>query len=172
MNPNKAVSANSKGIVVTFLDVNKHKFVYYNNNDVVKDIQINGTVKYQNLETVEFNKTQKRLYEQAVYGFKTLSYETIMEMKPQQIKRFQETHNKAKAIINEYKQEISNNKIDALLASLFPKSGIVKQMLNIKGTDPSIKIPISLKDLKITPRMLAEKLVEYGVLPQNFFKLT
>lgn len=172
MNPNKTISANSKGIVITFTDVNKHKFVYYNDNEFVKNIQIQGTAKYQNLETFEFNKTQKRLYEQAVYGFKTLANETIMEMKPQQIKRFQEIHNRAKAVINSYKQEISNDRINALLSKLFPKSNLVKQILDVKGVDPSIKIPISLKDLKITPRMLAEKLVEQGVLPQNFFKLT
>ena len=32
MNPNKTISANSKGINISFGDVNKHKFVYYDNS--------------------------------------------------------------------------------------------------------------------------------------------
>ncbi len=68
MNPNKVISANSKGITITFRDVNKHKFVYYSNNDYVRKIQLHGTTKYQKLEHTDFNKSQKRLYNVAVYG--------------------------------------------------------------------------------------------------------
>ena len=172
MNPNKTISANSKGITISFVDVNKHQFIYYNNNnDVVKSIQRKGTVKYQELEKSDFNKLQQHLYNQAVYGLKSFPNQVIMEMKTEKIRTIHDTHVRAKHVINNYKQEVANVGIDAFLSKLFPNSPIVKQMLNVKGTDPAIKIPMSLRDLKITPLMLAKKLVEYKVLPENFFNL-
>lgn len=172
MNPNKTISANSKGITINFGDVNKHKFVYYNNNnEVVKRIQLNGTTKYQSIQQPEFNKIQERLYTQAVYGLKAIPNEVLMEMRVEAIRNIQSIHTRAKHVINNYKQEQSNSMVDSFLSKLFPKSPIIKQMLNVKGTDPMIKVPISLKDLKITKHMLAQKLVEFKVLPENFFNL-
>ena len=172
MNPNKTISANSKGITINFGDVNKHKFVYYNNNnDVVKNIQLHGTVKYQKIHHPEFNKIQERLYTEAVYGLKAIPNEVLMEMRVEVIRNIQNIHTRAKHVINNYKQEINNNNVDAFLSKLFPKSPIIKQMLNVKGTDPMIKVPMSLRDLKITKNMLAQKLIEFKVLPENFFNL-
>ena len=172
MNPNKTVSANSKGITISFGDVNKHQFIYYNNsNNAVKKIQIDGKAKYQQFERPEFNKIQKQLYTQALHGLKTFKHEEVMQMDPQKIKEIETVHLRAKHIINDFKQEVSNKKVDSFLSMLFPNSPVVKQMLCIKGTDPFIKVPTSLRDLKITPSMLAKKLVEYKVLPENFFNL-
>ena len=53
-NPHKTVSANSKGIVVSFGDVNKHKFIKYEPT-AVEQIQLYGTVKYQKIEQVGCN---------------------------------------------------------------------------------------------------------------------
>jgi len=172
MNPNKTISANSKGLTITFGDVNKHQFVYYNNsNKTVKTIQIDGKTKYQQFEKPEFNKIQQQLYSQALHGIKVFKHEDVMQMDVEKIREIENTHLRAKHIINQFKQEVSNKKVDGLLAMLFPNSPIVKQMLCVKGTDPFIKVPTSLKDLKITPTMLAKKLVEYKVLPENFFNL-
>lgn len=171
MNPNKTISANSKGITISFGDVNRHKFVYYSNNDYVRKIQQNGTVKYQSLEAPEFNTVQQHLYNQAVYGLKYFPNEVIMEMKAEKIRNIQEIHNRAKHIINNYKQEVASENVDLFLLKLFPKSPVIKQMVSTKGTDPFIKVNISLKDLKISPLMLAKRLVEYNVLPKNFFNL-
>jgi len=171
MNPNKTISANSKGITITFGDVNKHKFVYYNNNDVVKNIQVHGKNMYQNIEEFGFNKIQQKLYAETVYGLKAIPNEVLMEMRVEAIRKIQARHARAKEVINNYKQEVSNNNIDTLLAKLFPKSPIVKEMIKVKGVESDIKCFISLKDLKISPKMLAERLIKFKVLPENFFKL-
>jgi hypothetical protein len=171
MNPNKTISANSKGITINFGDVNRHKFVYYSNNDVVRKIQQNGTTKYQFLEAPEFNKVQQHLYNQVVYGLKSFPNEIIMEMKAEKLRSIHETHIRAKHVINNYKQEVASKTVDSFLLKLFPNSPIIKQMVSTKGTDPAIKVTTSLKDLKITPAMLAQKLVNHDVLPKNFFNL-
>jgi|688.fasta_scaffold716341_1 hypothetical protein len=171
MNPNKTVSANSKGITINFGDVNRHQFVYYSNNDKVRKIQQNGTVKYQSLEAPEFNRIQQHLYNQAVYGLKSFPNEVIMEMKAEKIRNIQAIHSRAKHVINDYKQEVAAETVDSFLMKFFPKSPIVKQMINTRGTDPFIKVTTSLRDLKITPNMLAKRLVHHNVLPENFFNL-
>lgn len=171
MNPNKIISANSKGISIKFGNVNKRKFVYYNDNNTVKNIQIYGKNTYQNVEEFGFNKIQQQLYAQAVYGLKSIPNEVLMEMRVEAIRTIQRRHLKAKEVINNYKQEVSNKKVDDFLAKLFPKSPIIKQMLNVKGIDPNIQCFISLKELGISPKMLAERFVKFKVLPENFFKL-
>ena len=76
-NPNKTISANSKGIVVSFGDVNKHKFIKYELT-VVTQIQLYGTVKYQKIEQSGFNSTQEKLFAEAMYG---LNFYTAAEIK-------------------------------------------------------------------------------------------
>lgn len=170
MNPNKTISANSKGITINFGDVNKHKFVYYNNNqDIIKIRKFNK--KYQITEEFGFNKTQKKLYVEAVYGLKSIPNEVLMEMRVQTIRNIQLKHKKAKEIINSYKLEVSNTMIDNFLLKMFPKSPVIKKMTDIKGIDSSIDCTLSFKDLKISSKMIAERLVKHNILPENFFNL-
>lgn len=171
MNLNKTISANSKGILISFRDVNKHKFVYYSNNEDVRKIQQNGASKYQTVEHSEFNKVQQLLYNQAVYGLKSIPNEVLMQMQTTDIRAIETTHSKAKTVINEYKQEVSNSIVDSFFLKLFPKSNVTKAIVNTKGTDSSIGVNLSLRDLKITPHMLAERLMRFNVLPENFFNL-
>jgi hypothetical protein len=166
MNQSKTISANSKGITINFGDVNKHKFVYYDQSKFV-----NNKTNYQAVEEIGFNKVQQRLYAEAVYGLKAIPHEVLMEMRVERIRTIQAIHARAKEVINHYKQEVSNEIVDGYLSSVFPKSPIIKQMLNVRGTDSMIKCNLSLKDLKITPKMLSYRLIKHSILPENFFKL-
>ena len=156
MNPNKVISANSKGIIISFRDVNKQKFVYYNDNPVVN----HKSTPKKITKNFGLNQLQHRQYNQVVYGLKAIPQEVLMEMKTEAIKRIHNQHLKAKEIINNFKQEVSNQLVDNLLMKLFPRSTVAKQMRNVKGYDRSIKCNISLKDLEITPVILSKKLVE------------
>jgi hypothetical protein len=170
MNPNKSINSNSRGILISYDDQKRHFLNYEPKREVVKSTQINGNARYQQ-KLFEFNRAQLKLYNEAVYGFKAYSNEVVMEMRPHHIKRIQSIHGKAKEVINEYKLEIANAEIDSFLSKLFPKSKIAKAIVDVKGVDTSVKIPLSLKDLKITSESLAKRLVQYKVLPENFFNL-
>jgi hypothetical protein len=85
-NPNKTISANSKGIVVSFGDVNKHRFIKYEST-AVQQIQLYGTVKYQKIEETGFNPTQEKLYAEAMYGLNFYTAEEIKVM-PAEKKRY------------------------------------------------------------------------------------
>jgi len=73
-------------------------------------------------------------------------------------------------VINRWKQEIVNEKMDNLLMNMFPKSPIVKQMVGIEADD-TIKCNFSFKDLGLNQIKIAQKLVSLNLLPQNFFDL-
>ena len=170
MNPNKTILANPRGILISYDDQKRHFLNYEPKREIVKSTQINGNSRYQE-KVFEFNRTQLKLYNEAVYGFKAYSNEVVMEMRPHHIKRIQSIHRKAKEVINEYKLEIANAEMDSFLSKLFPNSKIAQAIVNIKGVDTSVKIPLSLKDLKITSESLAKRLVQCNVLPENFFNL-
>ena len=172
MNPNKTISANSKGINISFGDVNKHKFVYYDNSrEAIKKIQLEGRSKYQEFEKPEFNKCQQTIYSQIVYGLKSISNEVLMEMPSGKIREIELLHKRAKLAINRYKQEVANQEVNTFLIKLFPKSPIVKQMTAVNGSDDYLTTTLTLRDLKITKTMLAKKLISLNILPENFFNL-
>lgn len=170
-NPNKTISANSKGIVVSFGDVNKHKFIKYELTAVTQ-IQLYGTVKYQKIEHSGFNSTQEKLFAEAMYG---LNFYTAAEIKVMPVEKKRHVivlYTRVQKILNIWKQEIIGKQVDYFFAILFPNSPFTKFLLENEFYDKNLECPISLKDLGVTSeKLIAEKLVESRLLPYNFFKL-
>jgi hypothetical protein len=59
--------------------------------------------------------------------------------------------------------------VDKFMMAFFPHSPIVKQLAAVKGYDESLKCTNSFKELGITKRMIAEKLYQARLLPDNFY---
>lgn len=168
MNPNKTISVNSKGFVITFTDSNKHHFIKFENQDLPK----RNPVKCQEIETPVFNSTQQRIYAEALYGMNIYTDREADQMPKSKVAAIFDTYHKVQKLINRWKQQIVNDKIDHFLLSLFPHSSITKTFVETKGVDDSIKVKTSFKDLNISQLKIAAKLVEFDLLPKNFFELT
>ena len=168
-NQEKTVSANSQGLVISYGDVKKHQFIRY--DSYVKKVQIEGTVKYQKLESFEFNKTQQRIFSTLVYGFEFMSDDQIKKLPEPIKKRIIVNYTITRKLLNRWKQEIINETVDGFLCTMFPKSKITKQMVSQKGYDDNLKCTISFKELGISNKSVANKLIEFGLLPKNFFNL-
>lgn len=134
-------------------------------------IQQYGKVKYQPVEKPIFNKEQQRLYAEVIYGLTIFKPEEISKLSPKKKYEIVTTFKKSQKILNEWKQEIINVKINGFLSKMFPKSNIVNQIISINGYDETSKCKHSFKELGLTQEMIAKKLVECGVLPNNFFQL-
>lgn len=167
-NANKTVSANCKGIIISFSDVNKHRFLAYEHVD---KIQKYGKVKYQPLEKRPLNKTQQRLYSEVIYGLHYYEEEKVAMMTESKRRQIVDSYRKAQKVLNRWKQQLVNQTVNNFLLSLFPKSPIVKQMVSLTSTDDEYIDNRSFKDLGITQKMVIEKLIEHQLLPNNFFKL-
>lgn len=170
-NPHKTVSAGSKGIIISFRDANKHRFLPYENAHV-EEIQVKGQRKYQPLEQPAFNKIQQQLYAEAVYGLGHFSEQEVAEMSKSKKLRVLAKYAKAQRILNRWKQEIIFEKVDSLLMALFPDSPITKVLVDTKGHDRNQRESHSFKELGLTQQDVASKLIEVKLLPENFFQLT
>lgn len=175
INTEKSISANSNGIVISYGDANKHQFMKYETPAHVKKIQLEGTVKYQKIEeNVKLNPKQKDLYSKVVYGFKAYTKEEIATMSERKKINVSVTYTKAQRILRNWKQDITFSFIDKLLLAMFPKSPIVSQMCQIQGhlAEYDKEDEISFKDLGISQQQIVNKLIEFGLLPKNFYQLT
>jgi hypothetical protein len=170
-NQHKTVSASSKGIIISFSDANKHRFIPYE-CPVIEDIQLNGHTKYQQLESPVFNKIQQKLYGEAVYGLSYFSTDAVEQMSKGKKLRILAKYAKAQRILNSWKQEIVHAKVDSLFLKFFPKSPITKAFVEVKGYDRQSKECHSFKELGLTQENVANKLIEVNLLPNNFYELT
>jgi hypothetical protein len=170
-NSSKTVSANAKGIHISFGDKFKHKFVAYE-SQYVKQVQLTGNLKYQELETIVFNTTQQRLYAETLYGLKAFSKEEITAM-PASKKKIIFTHfNRVQRFLNRWKQEISNEKLNNFLTKLFYNSTFIKSFCEVNEPSDSIKDKHTFRELGITKKMIVDKLISNNLLPKNFYQLT
>lgn len=169
-NPNKTVTASSKGIIISFRDCNKHKYLPYQSN-IVENIQQNGKVRYQELELPVFNSRQKQLFQEKLYGLNIYKPEEVLKFSKKRRTKILIIYKRVQHFLNRWKQEIVNEQVDKFLNALFPKSPIVKQMCSVKGYDRGFRSKQTFKELGITENKVAIKLIEGGFLPTNFFQL-
>ena len=168
-NPNQTASANSKGLILSFRDTNKHSFISYEIDGVSKFQS--DLPKYQEFENPVFNTIQQKIYGEAVYGLNFFTEKQIIKMPAEKKHFIIQTYNKVQKILNCWKQDVANEKVDRLLLNLFPNSRITKALVKTKGYDESIKIKHTFKDLGLSQLNIAKKLVDSKVLPENFFNL-
>jgi hypothetical protein len=169
-NPHKTVCASAKGIIISFRDANKHRFMPYE-NPVVEEIQQTGTTKYQPLEAPAFNKIQQKLYAETVYGLSFYSKQDVEAMSRSKKLRVLAKYAKAQRILSRWKQEIVHARVDAFLLTFFPHSPITKTLVDTKGYNREAKDQQSFKELGLTQSDVANKLIEVNLLPKNFYQL-
>lgn len=169
-NPNKTITANSKGILISFRDDNKPKYIPYKIKEV-EELQQHGRSIYQTYDQPVFNKTQQRLYAEALYGINAYDRFEIMTLSHKDILRITGLHRRVQFFLNKWKQEIMDSKVDSLLSKLFPRSKVVKDMSSVKGYNRAYTAKYTFKELGLTQEAVANKLVDMGFLPENFFQL-
>jgi hypothetical protein len=171
-NSEKTISANSKGIVVSYGDVNKHMFTSYNRSEYVRKIQLEGTKRYQKIEVVELNPHQTDLYHKIVYGFTACTNEELNVMSTSKRMEIKKSYTIAQRIFNRWKQNVINENINSLFSKLFPSSPVTKAMVCTNGYDDTLDCShISFRELGITRKQIIDKLIEFNLLPQNFYNL-
>lgn len=174
LNLEKTISANSRGIVIYYGDAKKHQFVEYG-NICENNISFKPTKKYQNVkqrEYYQFSDKQKDIFYKAINGFKAYTKEEIDRMSEKKKLFITVRYTKVQRILRNWKQDVTFTQLDDMLLAIFPKSSIVKQLVSTKGhVDIDKKDEISFYDLGISKKQVADRLVEYGFLPENFYQL-
>jgi hypothetical protein len=173
-NVNKTVSCNSKGIVISYGDANKHQFMQYETPAHVKKIQLQGTVKYQKIEEFKLTPKQKDVYAKTVYGFKAYTKEELNALSEQARIDVTVTYSKVQRILRNWKQDITFSNLDRFMLALFPNSPVVKAMCAATGHIDDIpkEDEILFKELGIRQEHIIAKLMQVELLPKNFYELT
>jgi hypothetical protein len=174
-NSEKTISANSNGIVISYGDAKKHQYISYQTPAHVKKIQLEGTVKYQKIEEpLQLTPKQKDLYSKVVYGFKAYTKEELSRMSENAKINVSIVYTKAQRILRNWKQDITFSNLDRFMLALFPNSPVVKAMCATNGHIDDIpkEDEILFKELGIKQEQIIAKLIEFGLLPKNFYQLT
>ena len=165
-NCNKTISVKSNGMIINYIDSNKHQFIKYES----KDLPRFTPSKYQEFEKSVFNQKQEKMFLEAMYGLNIYPENMVNKMPKNVVFKIITRYRQVHKALNKWKQEMVNSNMDNLLVKMFPNSPVVKQMLGIESDD-TIRCNISLKDLGINEYKIAIKLVSLSLLPNNFFEL-
>jgi hypothetical protein len=153
----KTVSARAHGIIISFRDVNKHKFVPYNEH--VQNKQLYSKPVHPQV----FNTFQETMYVQALYGFGAYSEQQIQKMTPKERAEIIKRYSKAQAVIKRFKDAVYETTVMNLFKQLFHHSETMQEFCSIKPEPTLSKI--------INEQAIAELLIKHNLLPLNFFKL-
>jgi hypothetical protein len=132
--------------------------------------------RYQKFDCGEFNSYQRRLYKDAVYGLNSYSLQELRAMTLKEKLEIKKLNHETQQALNDWKQEIVNDMVDDLLSHGIP--GFERLMDKIRAvlqvgqkfTSRKEISNLSFADLKLTKRDVALKLMQKGILPQDFFR--
>jgi hypothetical protein len=129
--------------------------------------------RYVVYEIDEFNQYQNFLYRRALFGLKVYKPEEVKTMYKAKKERIEKVHLRAQKELNLWKQSLTNKVFNAIFAKYFPKSPFANELITKYGevTDPKYKNKIEFKDLGVKKKDIVNKLINLGVLPQNFYEL-
>ena len=128
----------------------------------------------QNLDYTKLNPRQHFLFKRVLHGINIYKPEERQQMHWDKRRRIKKVWIKGQNVINEWKQEISNKKVNYYLKSAFgADSDIIKGILDTptNETDNTYKNKLTLKELSITYEDLILKFIGVGLLPQNYLGL-
>jgi hypothetical protein len=149
----------------------KTEQIIYQGN--LKNYQIFKNTNPISYEKDIFNEKQNFFYKRALYGLKSYAPEEWEKIPGVKKKRIIKVNKRAQEILNIWKQELVNEKYNSLLKSVFFHSKLINDFISEFGkeTDPEYICTVSFKELNLTKKDIAQKLVSEKVLPVNFFEL-
>lgn len=173
---NKTIRATAEGLIISYANSSqKNQFIRYENT--CKKEVLSSVKKYQQNAKTPLNAKQKQLYNEVLYGFSSFSEQELSTMSEKRKLSIMINYTKANRIIRNYKQDVLYPKVDDLLTCWFPNSSMVKKINSCTTKDGYLPLTreedtISCEEVGLTQHHIFEKLIEYKILPKNFYQLT
>ncbi len=131
---------------------------------------------------IYFNEYQFFIYNRCLKGLDVYTHWDRKRLIPGYARVIQERHIKCLEVTNLYKQEVLVEKTNHILTSYLERmkapqnspirNALRKEFIENPGTDTEFSCNFTLQELKITKKMLADKLILTGVLPKKFYEIT
>jgi hypothetical protein len=125
----------------------------------------------QVIDYTKLNPYQHFLFKRVLHGLNMYSKDQVKKMHRDKKRRIIKVWKRGQAVLNKWKQIISNKKINYYLYKTFGENA--KAFLEIPETDylPDYKCKASLKDLGIRYEDVILMFIQEKLLPRNFFEL-
>lgn len=128
---------------------------------------------YQKLDYTKLNPEQHRMFKRVLHGLNVYSKEEVKAMHWDKKRRIIKVWKRGQKIINEWKQTISNKKVNGYLSEYFGTSPFIQGILNTPVDDvlEDYNNRIPLKNLGICYEDVILKFMSVGLLPKNFLEV-
>jgi len=127
-----------------------------------------------NLEYSKLNPAQHLMFKRILHGLKMYSKNEIATMHREKRIRIIKVWKKSQKVINQWKQQISNKKLNCFLEVTFGNnSPMINDLMAIPTSEvlDSYTNMLTLKELGITYEDLILRFMSVGLLPKNFLSL-
>lgn len=128
----KTISVGSKGMSVIYTDTNKH-FNYKFDDSIRQDVLFGkslGDVKARDVKDF-LNPSQRQLLDDLLYSKDRYTEQEIKELPLIRQYYITEVSKKVEKVLYNWKRDLINDHVDSTLLKLFPKSKLVKQLVEI-----------------------------------------
>lgn len=134
--------------------------------------KLNGQ-SYQTRKSMLFNQLQNKMYRRLIFGLESLNKAELKVISKADLRKLQQDHIRTQKVLNQWKNQIVSSYLDKMFTEIFWNSSIAKEMVEFSKDPESIheENNMSFKELGISKKQIAGKLIEHGLLPVNFFHL-
>jgi len=172
MNPNshKVITVTDNQLIISYTDSGKVRRVRYQPS--VEGRSQSMARKHRNVQLYqELNLNQKQHWLYNLYVHQHSNPE-VMSMLPLREKaRVKDKQRKVQEQFNIWKQQLANKATDDLLKAIFPHSSLVSNITAGDYTDEHWESKFSFHELGIGKGEIVDKLIEWNILPRNFYSL-
>jgi len=153
---------------IDFLKQREERYLYLG---ILQVYQLQPKELIQNFDYTKLNSKQHFLFKRVLHGLNIYSKQEIEKMHWDKKRRIKKVWLKGQNVLNEWKQIISNKKVNHYLYTLFGEN--VRDILNVPATEilSDYRNNISLKDLGIKYEDVILKFISEGLLPKNYLSL-
>lgn len=168
---NKSITVTKDKMTVNYHDTKKHFTYYIGKDHPTREITLFGKSykesKAGDAKTDFLTPEQRELFNDLVYAPHTMSKSEINKLPLIKKYRVKVLSKQVEKVLTKWKNEIVYQKIDSLLLKLFPKSSLVKQIVNIGHDDVEdlYKTDISIHSM-VSEREIAQYLSHKGLFPK------
>lgn len=168
---NKSITVSKNKITVNYHDSAKHYTYMIQKNDPNRDIKLFGKqfkgVKASDIKKDFLTLEQRELFDDLVYARKRMTKFEINKLPLNKKYRVKVLSKIVEKELTKWKNEIVCKKVDSLLVKLFPKSPLVKQIVDMgyEDVEDLYDTPISIHSIA-SEMQIAEYLVEKGLFPK------
>lgn len=127
--------------------------------------------RYMQYERDPFTEYQNFLYRRALYGLQAFPKEEVKYMDWRKKKRIVKVQKRARKVLNALKQEVVIAYTNSFFATLYNSTLARDLIQNFSEPDPNVEDEFTLKELNLTKVDVANRFIEVGILPKDFYEL-